>query len=361
MYSEDAGQGFMRYDRNSEDENCQSFASRGDERYLRNRRGNRGSFTQKSWKDPSWGAAVEPNSLGETVTEVNNLRSIENTPLVSVSLSDQSQTQSLVKDKNNDNVHETAVKGQESEKENCLEPVEQKPWKWSRSLSSRSGCISHSTSSKSLGHESVEVRAEVQPKTAALERSLSVDVSCVRSKNAPSQSEGTGSRKKPRLGWGEGLAKYENKGVDGPEDGTTKSGLTRSGFSTESSLSQSINLLEKSPRVETLMECASPSTPSSGACRFSSGNVETHTFTVFCFFGADLPVCVSCPTLDDKIACRIVIVLCSLNYFRFLHLKCICFLACFIVSLNFGSYTCTIIAVLNCNSVPVGLVIIIVS
>lgn len=281
MYSEDAGQGFIRYDRNSEDENCQPFASRGDGRYLRNKRGDRSSFTQRSWKDPNWGVAVEPNSLGETISEVNNLRSIENTRLVSVSVSDLPQTQSLVKDKNGDNVHETAVKGQESEKENCLERVEQKPLKWSRSLSSRSSCISHSTSSKSVGDESVEVLAEVQPKTAFLDRSLSVDVSCVRSKNAPPQSEGTESRKKPRLGWGEGLAKYEKKGVDGPEDGTTKSGLTRSGFSTESSLSQSVNLLEKSPRVETLMECASPSTPSSAACGFSSGNVETQYFRYF--------------------------------------------------------------------------------
>lgn len=272
MYSEDAGQGFNRHDRNLEDENCQPFASRGDGRYLRNKRGIRGSFTQKSWKNPSWAVATEPNSLGEIVTEVNNLRSIENTPVVSASLSDQSQAHSPVKEKNENTVHETTVKGQESEKENCLEPEAWKLLKRSRSLSSRSSCIGHSTSSKSLGHESVEVLAEVQQKNAALDRSLSVDVSCVRSKNAPSQSDGTGSRKKPRLGWGEGLAKYEKKIVDGPEDGTNKSGLTLSGFSTESSLSESINLLEKIPKVETLMECASPSTPSSAACRFSPGN-----------------------------------------------------------------------------------------
>ncbi|XP_057798987.1 uncharacterized protein LOC131014870 [Salvia miltiorrhiza] len=292
MYSGDAGQGFMpfgsRCDRNLEDEDCQPFGSRGNGRHFRT---DRGSFTRKDWKGPSWEAAAVHNSTGETITEVNKLRSIENTqpchnrssrsdcashaPLGSISLSDQSQTESLSREKNDNTTDETTGKGEESEKENCLEPVEWKPLKWSRvgSLSSRSSCTSHPTSSKSPGRDSIEVLLEVKPKNVALDKSLSVDVSCV-SSNAPAQSEETGSRKKPRLGWGEGLAKYEKKKVEGPEDGTTKSEPSLSAISTESPLSQSVNLLEKSPRIESLLECASPATPSSVACSYSPGVLE---------------------------------------------------------------------------------------
>lgn len=297
MYSDDAGQGFMppstRYaDRNLENENCRPFGSRGGGRYFRNNRENRGSFTQKDWKAPTWEPAAVPNAPGEPMTEVNNLRSIENTqpchnrsskssyashpPLGSVNQSDQSQSpspsQSLVKEKNGGTTDEPTGEGQESEKENCLAP-DLEPLKWSRvgNLSSRSSCISHSTSSRSLGLDSVEVLAEVQPKNSALDQSPSVDVACVRS-NAPARSDETGSRKKPRLGWGEGLTKYEKKKVEGPEEGSSKNEPALSSISPESPLSA--NLLEQSPRVECLLDCASPATPSSVACSSSPGNVQ---------------------------------------------------------------------------------------
>lgn len=297
VYSEDAGQGFMplgsRYaDRDLEDENCRSFGSRGDGRYIRNSRENRGSFTQKDWKAPSWESAAVPNAPGEPMAEVNNLRSIENTqpchnrssrssyashpPLGSVSLSDQSQTQFLVEEKKNGGTtDQTTDKGEESEKENCLKSLDWEPLKRSRvgSLSSRSSCISHSTSSKGLGLDSIEVLAEVQPKNTTLDQSPSVNIVCVRS-NSPAQSDETGSRKKPRLGWGEGLAKYEKKKVEGPEDGTSKNELDLSATSTESPLSQSANMLEKSPILESFWECASPATPSSVACSSSPGVIE---------------------------------------------------------------------------------------
>ncbi|KAL1532189.1 hypothetical protein AAHA92_32228 [Salvia divinorum] len=292
MYSGDAGQGVApfssRFDRNLENKGCQNFVSRGNGRYYRD---DRGSFTRKEWKGPSWEAAVAHNSTGETITEVNNLRSIGNTqpchnsssrsgrtsnaPLDSTSLSDQYQTESLVTEKMDNITDETTGKGQESEKENCLGPVELEPLKWNRvdSLSSRSTCISHSTSSKSPGQDSIEVLTEVQLKNATPNKSLSVDVSCDRL-NSPTQSEDTGPRKKRRLGWGEGLAKYEKKKVDGPDDGTTKSESSLSAVSTESPQSQSTNLLEKSARVERLLDCASPATPSSVACSYSPDVIE---------------------------------------------------------------------------------------
>ncbi|XP_042034939.1 uncharacterized protein LOC121781264 isoform X1 [Salvia splendens] len=287
MYSGDPGQGVApigsRFDRNLENERSQTFSSHGNGRYYKN---NRGSFTRKEWKGPSWEAAAPHNSTGETITEVNNLRPIEYTqpchnsssrsdrvshaPLDSVSVSDQSQTESLVKEKVDKITDETTGKGQESEKENCLGSVELKPLKWSQVGST---CINHSTSSKSLGQDSIEVLTEVQLKNAIPSKSLTVDVSCDRS-NSPTQSEDTGSRKKRRLGWGEGLAKYEKKKVDRPEDGTTKSESSISAISTESPQSQSVNLVEKSARVERLLECASPATPSSVACSYSPDVLE---------------------------------------------------------------------------------------
>ncbi|KAH6784202.1 hypothetical protein C2S52_009161 [Perilla frutescens var. hirtella] len=314
MYSEDTGRGFMplgsRYaGRNLEDENCRPFGFRGDGRYSRNNRENRGFFTQKDWKAPSWEPAAVPNAPREPIAEVNNLRSIENTqpcdnrsgrssyashPLSSVSLSDQSQSLFLVEEKNGGTTDEMTDKVQESEKENCLESGDWEPLKRSRvsSLSTRSSCISHSTSAKSLGLDSIEVLAEVQPENATLDQSPSVDVACVRS-NAPAQSDETGSRKKPRLGWGEGLAKYEKKKVEGPEDGTSKNELDLSAISSESPLSQSANLLEKSPILESFWDCASPATPSSAACSSSPGvveeksvkdtNVDQDTANVSCF------------------------------------------------------------------------------
>ncbi|XP_042031905.1 uncharacterized protein LOC121778601 isoform X2 [Salvia splendens] len=287
MYSGDPGQGVApfgsRFDRNLENERSQTFSSRGNGRCYKN---NRGSFTRKEWKGPSWEAAVPHNSTGETISEVNNLRSIEYTqpshnsssrsdrvshaPLDSISVSDQSQTESLMKEEVDNITDETTGKGQESEKENCLGPVELEPLKWSQVGST---CINHSTSSKSLGQDSIEVLTEVQLKNAIPSKSLTVDVSCDRS-NSPTQSEDTGSRKKRRLGWGEGLAKYEKKKVDGPEDGTTKSESSISVVSTESPQSQFVNLVEKSARVERLLECASPATPSSVAYSYSPDVLE---------------------------------------------------------------------------------------
>lgn len=297
MYPDDAGQGFVplssRYaDRNLEDDNCRPFGSRGDGRYFRNNRENRGSFTQRDWKAPTWEPAASPSAPGKPTTEFNNLRSIENTqqchnncssrssyashpPPNSVNLLDQSQSQSLVKDKNIKNggtADETTSTSQEFEKENCLGSVDWKPLKWTRlgSSSSRSSCFSHSSSSKSVGVDSTEIVAEGQPKNATVIQSPA-NAACVRS-TAPAQSDETGSRKKPRLGWGEGLAKYEKKKIEGPEDGATKNELVLSVINTETLQSQSVNLPEKSPRVASLSDCASPATSSSVACSSSPGN-----------------------------------------------------------------------------------------
>ncbi|KAL0298681.1 UNVERIFIED_CONTAM: hypothetical protein Sradi_6527900 [Sesamum radiatum] len=269
MYPDDAGHGFMpfgsRYgDRNLEDENCRPFGSRGDGRYFRNSRENRGSFAQKDWKAPSWEAAASPNGPGRPTTEVNNLRSIENTqtchdsssssksndasqtPSDSANLSNQSQ--SLVKenyDKNVSTADGRTSSDQKTEKENCLGSTDWKPLKWTRSgsLTSRGSGFSHSSSSKTTGVDSTETVAEVVPKNATPIQSPSAEaVACVIS-TAVVQSDETGSRKKPRLGW-------------------------------ETMQSPAVNLSDKSPTAPSLSDCFSPSTPSSVACSSSPGIEE---------------------------------------------------------------------------------------
>ncbi|KAL0317449.1 UNVERIFIED_CONTAM: Nuclear receptor corepressor 2 [Sesamum angustifolium] len=299
MYPDDAGHGFMpfgsRYgDRNLEDENCRPFGSRGDGRYFRNSRENRGSFAQKDWKAPSWEAAASPNGPGRPTTEVNNLKSIENTqtchdssssksndasqpPSDSANLSNQSQ--SLVKenyDKNVSTADGRTSSDQKTEKENCLGSTDWKPLKWTRSgsLTSRGSGFSHSSSSKSTGVDSTETVAEVVPKNATPIQSPSAEaVACVIS-TAVVQSDETGSRKKPRLGWGEGLAKYEKKKVEGPEDDATKNELVFNVTNTETMQSPAVNLSDKSPTAPSLSDCFSPSTPSSVACSSSPGIEE---------------------------------------------------------------------------------------
>ncbi|KAK4430893.1 Nuclear receptor corepressor 1 [Sesamum alatum] len=299
MYPDDAGHGFLpfgsRYaDRNLEDENCRPFGSRGDGRYFRNSRENRGSFAQKDWKAPAWEAAASPNGPGRPTTEVNNLRSIENTqtchdsssskscdasqpPSNSANLSNQSQ--SLVKEKNDKNVSTAdgrTSSDQNTEKENCLGSTDWKPLKWTRSgsLTSRGSGFSHSSCSKTMGVDSTETVAEVQLKNATPIQSPSAEAAACVISTALAQSDETGSRKKPRLGWGEGLAKYEKKKVEGPEDDATKTELVLNVSNTESMQSPAVNLSEKSPTAPSLSYCASPATPSSVACSSSPGIEE---------------------------------------------------------------------------------------
>ncbi|CAH1438476.1 unnamed protein product [Lactuca virosa] len=95
------------------------------------------------------------------------------------------------------------------------------------------------------------------------------------------------SRKKQRLGWGEGLAKYEKKKVD-PEDILDKEAGARNGMvdgvsGSEPLLTSPSSLTDKSPSVNGYSECASPTTPYSYACSSSPGLEEkesTKTVTV---------------------------------------------------------------------------------
>nr|KAJ0217109.1 hypothetical protein LSAT_V11C300102800 [Lactuca sativa] len=79
--------------------------------------------------------------------------------------------------------------------------------------------------------------------------------------------------KKQRLGWGEGLAKYEKKKVD-PEDILDKEVAARNGMvdgvtGSEPLLTSPFSLTDKSPSVNGYSEYASPATPYSYACTSS--------------------------------------------------------------------------------------------
>ncbi|CAK7325494.1 unnamed protein product [Dovyalis caffra] len=257
MLAEESGHMYAPYrscDKILEEENCRTY-SRGDGRYGRNNRESRGYFSQRDWRGGhSWEMSNgSPNMSGR-------------------------QHDHQLKDQD-DNIKMGGVNGlgtgQRGDREN---PLDWKPLKWTRSgsLSSRGSGFSHSSSSKSLGGaDSIEGKAELQPKNATPLESPSGDVAACVTSAAP--SEEMSLRKKARLGWGEGLAKYEKKKVEGPEASGSKDGAVVSASNIESIHSQTSNLAEKSPRVMGFSDCASPATPSSVACSSSPG-LEEKTF-----------------------------------------------------------------------------------
>ncbi|XP_051121731.1 uncharacterized protein LOC127245112 isoform X7 [Andrographis paniculata] len=161
--------------------------------------------------------------------------------------------------------------GQNPGKEKDLGSIDWKPLKWSRSgsLVSRGSGFSHSSSSKSLGVDSTDIMSDLQKKDATPDQSSAAAASAMTSSSDPSDE--TTSRKKPRLGWGEGLAKYEKKKVDGHDDDATKERLVVGATSAGIMLSPSVNQVLKSPRFVNVLDCASPATPASVACSSSPG------------------------------------------------------------------------------------------
>ncbi|KAK9061244.1 hypothetical protein SSX86_018424 [Deinandra increscens subsp. villosa] len=152
-----------------------------------------------------------------------------------------------------------------------------KPLKWIRSgsLSSRGSGFSHLSSCKIIGVDSFETKTEAQPGNVSCLQSPSGDTaSCA----TPKTPDDANSRKKPRLGWGEGLAKYEKKKVD-PDDIVDKDNGSGSGMvdgvsSLESLLPSPSNLPGKSPSFTGNSERASPATSCSFACSLSPGQAD---------------------------------------------------------------------------------------
>ncbi|KAI3799741.1 hypothetical protein L1987_35042 [Smallanthus sonchifolius] len=121
---------------------------------------------------------------------------------------------------------------------------------------------------------------EAQPGSVTLLQSPSGDAATCLTPKTPGESN---SRKKPRLGWGEGLAKYEKKKVD-PDDVVDKENGSKNGMvdgvsSLESLLPSPSNLPDKSPSLTGNSESASPTTSCSFACSLSPGVEEKASIT----------------------------------------------------------------------------------
>lgn len=263
-----------------EDESFRPSFSRGDGRYGRNSRDNRGSYIQREYKGHSWETSSgSPNMSGRPndVNIVNNEQRSQDDMMTYSSHPhsdfgntwDQIQLKDQI-DRMGGSTGQGA--GQKCERDNSLGSIDWKPLKWSRSgsMSSRGSGFSHSSSSKSMGGtDSNEAKVESQLKNATPVQSPSGEANTCVTSSAP--SEETTSRKKPRLGWGEGLAKYEKKKVEVPDGSMNKDGPVCSAGNAEPVHSLSSNLADKSPRVTAFSDCASPATPSSVACSSSPG------------------------------------------------------------------------------------------
>ncbi|KAK2633937.1 hypothetical protein Ddye_028729 [Dipteronia dyeriana] len=278
MFAEDSGHGYVPLrssDKMMEDESSRLSVLRGDGKYCsRSSRENRGSFGQRDCKGHSWETSNGSSNTSMRLHDVNSNRSVDD--MLTYPSHPQSDIVSTWNHIQLKDQHDNTMggvnglgTGQRSERENSLD---WKPLKWARStsLSSRGSGYSHSSSSKSLGGiDSSDGKAELQPKSLTPVQSPSGDAAVYATSAAP--SEETTSRKKPRLGWGEGLAKYEKKKVEGPDVTVSKDGAVDSPSNAEPFQSLSSTLAEKSPRVLSFSDCASPATPSSVACSSSPG------------------------------------------------------------------------------------------
>ncbi|KAH1030613.1 hypothetical protein J1N35_042787 [Gossypium stocksii] len=286
LFPEDiGGHGYVPWrssDKILDGETYRQSVSRGDGKYGRSysRDNNRGSYNQRDWRGHSLETSNGSPNTSVRPHDVNNeQRSVDDMfTYPSRTHSDFVNTWNQLQKDQHDNrtcgVNGLGT-GQRCERENSLGSVDWKPLKWSRSgsLSSWGSGFSHSSSSKSLGGvDSGEAKLELHQKNLAPVQSPSGDAAaCVTS--APPSDETT-SRKKPRLGWGEGLAKFEKKKDEGPDTSINSGGAAISLCNTEPNTSLNSNLVDKSPRVLGFSDCSSPATPSSVACSSSPGIEE---------------------------------------------------------------------------------------
>ncbi|XP_047333851.1 uncharacterized protein LOC124937602 [Impatiens glandulifera] len=275
--------------------------NRGDGRHnrssssSRDNNNNRGSFiSQKEYsnnnnKGHSWEADVSPNGPSRS-NGMTDQRSVDNMVMENshphsddfVSSSDQFNLKEQQQQQDNKNGGGGGANGlgtgRKVDKESSLGSTEWKlSHKWTRSgsLSSRGSSFSQSGSSKSLGVDSSEAKNEVQIKALTPLQSPSGETgACVTS--AALFEDPNCRKKKPRLGWGEGLAKYEKKKVEGPDDSIVAAKPVLFVCTTDPLDPHMLDQSEKSPVIPSAID---PATPSSVGCSSSSGR-EDKPFTV---------------------------------------------------------------------------------
>ncbi|XP_019461170.1 PREDICTED: uncharacterized protein LOC109360607 isoform X2 [Lupinus angustifolius] len=284
---EESGRGYAHSrscDKMLADDNFRPVVSRGDVKYSRSSRENRGSFGQRDWRERSWETSNGSQNLPKRQLDANNdQRSVDDDMLTYSSHPHADFVNTWdhhhVKDRHDKMGDLNGLgTGQKCDRESSLGSIDWKPLKWTRagSLSSRGSCFSHSSSSRNFRvADSYEGKAELPHKsTAGIELPLGEAAACVTS-SAP--SEDTDSRKKPRLKWGEGLAKFEKKKVEGPDENSDKDGpiLFTSSLEPYNALCPSV--VDKSPKVTGFSDCASPATPPF-VTRSSSPGVDDRLF-----------------------------------------------------------------------------------
>ncbi|XP_038889121.1 uncharacterized protein LOC120079017 isoform X2 [Benincasa hispida] len=246
--------------------------SHGDGKYARNGRESR-SFSQRDWKGHSWAKSNgSTNNGGRLQHDLNyDQRSVHDMLIYpSHSHSDFVNPRDKVKGQH-DKVDDVNGLGtnQRRDREYSVSSSGWKPLKWTRSggLSSRTSTSGQSSSTKSIDAlDSSDRKSETVLKNASQNLSPSADpAECAMSFLPYDEAS---ARKKPRLGWGEGLAKYEKKKVEVP-DGTVFTNVNA-----ESTHSLNSSLIEKGPRGSGFSDCTSPATPSSVISGSSPGGDE---------------------------------------------------------------------------------------
>ncbi|XP_061374508.1 uncharacterized protein LOC133316746 isoform X2 [Gastrolobium bilobum] len=271
LFPEDSGNGHglsRSCDKMLEENNCRPSVSRGDGKYGRNNRENRGSFSQRDWRGHSSETANSSLNLSRRQLDANNdQRSVDD--ILTYSSHPHSDFVNSWEQHHLKDQHEKMGganglgTGQRSDRES-LGSIAWKPLKWNRSgsLSSLGSGFSHSSRS-ARGADSCEGKVELKDKNATAVESNSGEASAYETSSAPLAKLG----KKPRLNWGEGLAKYEKKKVEGPDVSANKDGAV---FSTINNFPSPI-LVDKSPKDTGFSDSASPATPSSVACSSLQG------------------------------------------------------------------------------------------
>ncbi|KAJ4969660.1 hypothetical protein NE237_002759 [Protea cynaroides] len=280
LFSEDSGYGctiLRSSERMSDDDICRFSASRAEAKYGRNSRESKGSFSQKEWKGNLWEREADATfTFSDRQHEISTQRSVDD--LLAYASHPHSDNENSSWDQPNYRDHHDKMGGIDSlgtghryDRGHSFGSITWKPLKWTRSgsLSSRGSGFSHSSSSRSIKADSEERKPELRHGKVPPARVPSGDASAAVS--TPASFEDSCLRKKQRLGWGQGLAKYEKRRVEDPDETIGKGGLISCSNHNGITHGPVPSLSVKSPRATGLSECASPATPSSVACSSSPG------------------------------------------------------------------------------------------
>ncbi|XP_074276362.1 uncharacterized protein LOC141600084 [Silene latifolia] len=258
-------------DRFMDDEYFRPSGPQRNGRYGRNYRDNRDGLGQKEWRGRSWDDNRHYNGPANTSRRpisVKNQRSVANSPVRASHPNSDPSLHSLSKDQADitSDGNGSGVSHRIS-RENSLGGLHWKPLKCSHtgSLTSRGSFFSHSSALKSIGGKTLKNVTPVQSPSGG-------DIVACSPSAVP--AEDLTSIKKPRIGWGEGLAKYEKKNVEGfEENATTFENIASVGI-VEPAHPVTSNLVEMSPEITGFSDCSSPARPSSFTCSSSPGLEE---------------------------------------------------------------------------------------